>query len=146
MIINKLEAIKKSILEHSGGGVTENHPLVKAIIQQESAGRKDAVSPKGAKGLMQLMDATGRELAQELGEEYQPYNPKQNIKLGTRYINKLLKKYDNDPCLALAAYNWGMGNVDRLIAKRNSRDIKDLYAYLPDETKNYIPRVLEKVV
>lgn len=99
-------------------------PLVKAVIQAESAGNPLAVSPAGAQGLMQLMPET----AAELGVR-DSFDPAQNIMAGTRYLRQLLDRYRGDVKLALAAYNWGMGNLE------NQPEA------MPKETKNFIVRV-----
>jgi soluble lytic murein transglycosylase len=90
--------------------------LVERVIQQESAGRVDAVSPKGARGLMQLMPDTAREMAAELGlpfsEARLTTDATYNKRLGSAYLDKLLQRYDGHQALALAAYNAGPGRVD----------------------------------
>jgi soluble lytic murein transglycosylase-like protein len=80
--------------------------LVKAIIMAESGYNTQAISKRGAKGLMQLMPAT----AHALGVE-DVFNPKQNISGGVRYFKKLVTQFDGDVELALAAYNAGSRNV-----------------------------------
>ncbi|MGE6239993.1 lytic transglycosylase domain-containing protein [Ectopseudomonas guguanensis] len=90
--------------------------LVERVIQQESAGRVDAVSPKGARGLMQLMPDTAREMAAELGlpfdEARLTSDAAYNRRLGSAYLDKMLQRYDGHQALALAAYNAGPGRVD----------------------------------
>ena len=81
--------------------------FVHSVVAAESGYRPDAVSPKGALGLMQLMPAT----AQAYGAD--PRDPAQNVEAGAAYLRQLLIKYDGDPRLALAAYNAGPGAVDR---------------------------------
>ncbi|HHY18770.1 MAG TPA: lytic transglycosylase domain-containing protein [Firmicutes bacterium] len=100
--------------------------LVLAVAATESNFKADAVSGKGAIGIMQLMPST----AQELG--INPYILEENIEGGVRYLSKLMRKY-GDMQLALAAYNAGMGIVDR-------------YGGVPPfkETQNYIKRVLRR--
>ena len=96
-----------SINEHSRRmGVSAD--LVRAVIQVESAFNPSAVSTKGAMGLMQLMPAT----AIELGVS-NPFEPDQNIRGGVSYLKRLLVRYDHKVELALAAYNAGMGNVEK---------------------------------
>lgn len=98
--------------------------LIKAVIAVESDGEPQAVSPAGALGLMQLMPAT----AAELGVT-NPFDPVQNVMAGTRYLRQLTDRYQGNARLALAAYNWGMGNLE----KRPEA--------LPKETREYIARV-----
>ena len=82
--------------------------LIAAIVKTESANNPLAVSHKGARGLMQLM----LETAAELGVK-DIHDPKQNVFGGTRYIKQLLRRYEGDVDLALAAYNAGPAAVDR---------------------------------
>jgi soluble lytic murein transglycosylase-like protein len=80
--------------------------LVRAVIATESAFDPMAVSHAGAQGLMQLMPA----LAQEMGV-IDPFDPRENIMAGTRYLSALLDDHDGSVPLALASYNAGPGNV-----------------------------------
>ncbi len=98
--------------------------LIKAVISVESRGNPQAVSPAGARGLMQLMPKT----AADLGVT-DSFDPAQNIQAGTRYLSQLLDRYQGNLKLALAAYNWGMGNLEKNPAS------------LPRETRNYIVQV-----
>lgn len=110
--------------------------LVKAVIQAESDFDASAVSRAGAKGLMQLMDSTG----QGLGVR-DPFDPRQNIEGGTRFLSNLLQKYNGNEGVALAAYNAGPGRVDRL-GIRTDADLQDKLRLLPKETQKYVSRVL----
>ena len=115
--------------------------LVKAVMRVESAGKANAVSPKGASGLMQLMPGTAKSLGVD------PTDPQQNVEGGSRYLRELLDKYNSEE-LALAAYNWGPGNIDRAIRKVKAAGVKTTWANLlrevkvPKETRQYVPKVL----
>lgn len=115
-------------------GVDES--LVKAVIQQESAFNHQAVSPAGAKGLMQLMDGTGRGFGVT-----NPFDPKQNVDAGTHFLSNLIQKYNGNEGVALAAYNAGPGRVDRLGIK-NDQDLSNKLHQLPKETQAYVSQVL----
>lgn len=82
--------------------------MIEAVICAESGGKCNAVSKAGAKGLMQLMPAT----AAELGVK-DPFNAKQNVDGGTKYLRKLHDRYDGNWEKVLAAYNAGMSRVDK---------------------------------
>ena len=82
--------------------------LVAAIVQAESSFDTEAVSPRGALGLMQMMPTT----AEQLGVA-DAYDPSQNLDAGVSYLAYLLRRFDNDLVLALAGYNAGPGRVDR---------------------------------
>jgi Rod binding domain-containing protein len=87
-------------------GVDEN--LVTAVIARESAGNPRAVSSKGAKGLMQLMDGTAR----DMGVSYS-FSPAENINGGVKYLKSMLDMFGGDEKLALASYNAGPGAVKK---------------------------------
>jgi hypothetical protein len=89
--------------------------IFKKLINTESSGNSSAVSPKGAKGLGQLMDATGMEVFKNKGYKgtYDPFNPEQNVNIASDYYKQLLDKYNGNTTLAAAAYNAGPGAVDK---------------------------------
>ena len=95
------------ITEHSRlNGVRSD--LVRAVMQVESAFNPNAISPKGAMGLMQLMPATMRQYGVR-----NAFNPAENVRAGVAYLRALLDRYSNNEELALAAYNAGPGAVDK---------------------------------
>jgi len=100
--------------------------LVRAVVAVESGFQPQAVSPKGAQGLMQLMPATARELGVA-----DPFDAAANLDGGSRYLRSLLARYQGDLAKALAAYNAGMGAVAR------HRGVPP-YA----ETRQYVRKVL----
>jgi len=95
-----------TILEASKRFEVELH-LIKAVIKAESNFDHEAVSPKGAQGLMQLMPGTADDM-----EVDDALDPEENILGGTRYLSLLLKRFRNDKMLALAAYNAGPDTVE----------------------------------
>jgi hypothetical protein len=102
----------------------------------ESGGKKDAVSPKGAAGLGQLMIPAAKEMGLTPAERF---DPEKNIPASVGYLKKQLVKYEGDPEKALAAYNWGGGNVDKHLAKNEGRLNK---VGLPKETADYLTKIL----
>jgi soluble lytic murein transglycosylase-like protein len=101
--------------------------LIKAIIKTESAFNRYAVSPKGAQGLMQLMPATAKDL-----QVRDPFNPRQNIYGGTKYMKWLLKRFNGDLRLSLAAYNAGPARVKKKIPR-----IPETIAYVKKVLRHY---------
>ncbi|MBD3346242.1 MAG: transglycosylase SLT domain-containing protein [Chitinivibrionales bacterium] len=100
--------------------------LIRSVIAQESAGNPYAVSHAGAKGLMQLIDSTAKDMGVT-----SVYNPRANIMGGTKYLKMMLDKFNGDERLALASYNAGPAAVQK-------------YNGIPPyrETQEYIERVL----
>jgi hypothetical protein len=115
--------------------------LVKAVMKVESGGKQEAVSAKGATGLMQLMPATAKELGVD------PKDAQENVEGGSKYLQQMLNKYGSKE-LALAAYNWGPGNIDRAIKKVKAAGKKVTWqsvldeVKVPKETRNYVSKVI----
>lgn len=115
--------IRQAAQQH---GVSEG--LIKAVMHTESGFNINARSPVGAQGLMQLMPATARRF-----NVNNAYDPQQNIFAGAKYLSWLLKRFNGDTRLAIAAYNAGEGNVDK-------------YGGIPPfrETQDYVRRVTSR--
>ena len=121
--------------------------LVAGIIRQESAFDPRATSPTGARGLMQLMPPTARELAARIGVAYQPgklFNPDLSVQLGTIYVKELLTDFDGNLELALAGYNGGPNRIRRLWQESGPSARMDVFleTLSLDESRNYVKRIL----
>lgn len=139
---------------------TEHGPiepaLMLAIIRQESGFDTDAKSRAGARGLMQLMPATARQVSRSVKQRYSKRrlteDPYFNITLGRTYLSGLIDRYEGSYVLAIAAYNAGPGNVNRWLRERGDPrtgeiDVIDWIERIPfAETRNYVHRVLEGLV
>ncbi len=129
--------------------------LVLGLIRQESGFHHEAVSSVGARGLMQLMPGTAKEVARKIKAAYKPdeltRDPSYNVQLGTQYLNGLLNSFNGSYVLTLAAYNAGPGRVRGWIRdygdpRTGEMDVVDWIETIPfTETRNYVQRVLEAV-
>jgi len=122
--------------------------LVYAMIREESRFEVDVVSRAGAVGLMQLMPATGRQVARELElpdwVEEDLENPEINLALGIWYAASLLERADDNPHRMLAAYNAGPGNAARWFGGRSDDDIIGAVDDIDfRETRGYVRRIVE---
>ncbi len=116
--------------------------LVMGVISAESRFSEDAVSPKHAKGLMQLKDDTAYWCAEKYGIEGEIYEAEVNIEIGCAYLSYLMDLFGGDEENALAAYNAGQGNVKKWLAdSRYSADGKELDTIPYAETREYVERV-----
>ncbi len=120
------EAQLSEIIDQHSYAADLDPKLVRAVIQVESGYNADALSNKGAIGLMQLMPGTARELGVS-----DPYDPNENVHGGTAYLRQLLTQFEERIELAVAAYNAGPNAVVR-------------YGGIPpyDETIDYVQRVI----
>lgn len=108
-------------------------------MMAESGGNPNAVSPKGARGLMQVMPATAR----DPGFGIRPSNGTQadDVRVGREYRAKMQERYGGDPAKMWAAYNWGPGNLDRALAQYGERWLDAA----PAETRNYVQSNLRQL-
>lgn len=128
--------------------VDEN--LIYAVMKAESDFNENAISNKGALGLMQIMEDTAKEIAKKNNIQIDENNSKEdilkvekNINIGTKYLSILLEKYNNIN-LALAAYNAGTGNVDNWIEKEVLNEDGSNIENVPyKETNNYVRNILQ---
>lgn len=136
--------IRMIITEYAHKYRVQKH-LVEAVMHAESKFDQKAVSHVGAVGMMQLMPKTAEWIAQEGELQYTDLKePRQNIMLGTWYIDYLLKKYHNNEVLVLAAYNAGRGNVDEWITEYGWKDDFTNIKEIPfPETREFVKLVVE---
>jgi len=133
-----------------------NWTFIHAITRQESQFDRAAVSHAGARGMMQLMPGTAREVAGKLGLGYDAgsltTDTGYNMTLGSTYFQQMLSYFGGSYPLAVAAYNAGPGNVNKWLRangdpRTGAIDILDWIEAIPIfETKNYVQRVLENAV
>ncbi|WP_159104330.1 lytic transglycosylase domain-containing protein [Sneathiella glossodoripedis] len=130
-------------------------PLILAITRQESAFASDAISPAGARGLMQLMPRTARAVSRKLKVSYGKSklinDPAYNTLLGSTYLGSLIDRFDGSYILAIASYNAGSSRIRNWIEewgdpRLNEIDTLDWIELIPfNETRNYVQRVMENL-
>lgn len=115
----------ETLIQEASQQYNVNPELIRAVMRAESAFNPDAVSRVGAQGLMQIMPG----LAKDLGVT-DPFDPRQNVMAGARYLRQLLDAHRGNIALTLASYNAGPGNVRR-------------YKGIPPfkETRNYVKKI-----
>jgi len=128
-LLSKKDLQYSRIIKNTSEKYAIPQKLIKSIIKQESGFNPKAVSPKGAKGLMQLMPQT----ANLLGVK-NIFNPEENIEAGVKYLRMMLNRFQGDIKLALAAYNAGPEAVEK------NKGVPDY-----QETKDYISNVLKNL-
>ena len=116
------------------------------IARSESLFMRDVRSSAGAVGLMQLMPATGRDVARDIRLPYSGLatltDPVSNIRLGTTYLGQMASRYNGNQVLATAAYNAGPRRVDRWLPDQGSEDARVWIENIPfNETRSYVKRV-----
>ncbi|MBL4712609.1 MAG: transglycosylase SLT domain-containing protein [Gammaproteobacteria bacterium] len=124
-----------------------NPAIVFGLIRRESAFNEKAHSPVGARGLMQIMPRTGRQIARHFNERWRGanslYNPATNVKYGSYYYQKLLNQFDGHYALALAAYNAGPERVKKWLPETKPLPADIWIETIPfHETREYVATVL----
>lgn len=148
IILEKIYPIKyEKIIEKCAEEYEVDKNYLYAIIKVESNFDENVNSKSGAKGLMQIMDATAQDIVNqmdsEFNKEYNLYDPETNIIIGTKYFADLLKEYKNEK-LALAAYNAGKGNVNKWIENGIIKaDCSDIENIPFKETNMYVRKILQ---
>jgi soluble lytic murein transglycosylase len=136
-------------IQRTSGAAHVEPDLFQALVREESALDPRALSWAGAVGLSQLMIPTAREVARQMGiktaiDAEALMQPDLNLALGSTYVGQLLRRFNGNPALALAAYNAGAGAVNKWL---NQSDTQDLDAFVEEipiaETRGYVKRVLQ---
>jgi len=137
----------KDVVEQAASIYNVDPNLIYAVIKQESKFNKNAVSKSGAKGLMQIMDSTAKDMVKNIDSidknSYDIYDAYTNIFIGTKYLSYLISHFDGNYYLAIAAYNAGMGNVDGWIEEGIIKDDGSDIENIPyKETNNYVRKIM----
>jgi len=124
--------------------------LVLAVMREESGYRPAVVSPVGARGLLQIMPATGGRLAADLGSPtFDPaelFRPETNIRFGTHYLGQLLGEFDGNHAAAIASYNAGPNAVSRWLRENAGLESDEWIEAIPyNQTRSYVKRVLRSL-
>ncbi|WP_158595859.1 lytic transglycosylase domain-containing protein [Oleomonas cavernae] len=140
------------IMNMPEGALTER-ALALALTRQESEFRAEAVSPAGARGLMQLMPGTAKLVAKDLGLTFDQgrltSDPSYNMTLGVAHLDELLEDFGGSYAMVAGAYNAGGGRIDQWVdrfgdPRSSTVDVVDWIEMVPfEETRNYIQRVIE---
>jgi len=110
------------------------------VAEVESSFKSRAKSPSGAVGLYQLMPQTARKMGLSLFPRDQRLDPEKNAAAAARYLKSLHPNF-REWRLTMAAYNWGPGNLRRLLEKRRAKTFDSIAIHLPAETQMYVPKV-----
>lgn len=113
--------------------------LISSMMKTESGGNRYAVSSAGAKGVMQIIPAHYKRLGIT-----DPTDPEQNIRGGVILMNEFLNKYHGDKRTALAAYNWGPGNVDKLVRQYGTDNYDVIGPYVYSGTQAYVRQIMNR--
>ncbi len=143
-------AFHKQVVKHAKK--TRIDPaIVFSLIRRESAFNKNAVSPVGARGLMQIMPETGKYIAKSLRENWSSadilFDPEVNLRYGTFYYRQMLNRFNGNLALAAAAYNAGPHRVKRWLPDDQSLPADIWIEMIPyDETRKYVVAVLTNII
>ncbi|MCP4301648.1 MAG: transglycosylase SLT domain-containing protein [Gammaproteobacteria bacterium] len=137
----------QQLFEQSSSKASISPTWAYGIARSESLFMRDVRSHAGAVGLMQLMPATGRDVARDIHLPYSGLrtltDPESNIRLGTSYLGQMAERYSGNPVLATAAYNAGPHRVDRWLPDSGTIDARIWIENIPfNETRKYVKRVL----
>ena len=133
--INDITSISGSLVDYSEE-FDVPISLIAAIMRTESAYNPSATSKAGARGLMQIMPGTAEEIASDIGiKYYNLYKITDNVRMGTFYVWKMLKRFKGNIELAIRSYNCGFIYTEKVLAGE--------YSDYPAETKQYVIKVLE---
>jgi len=140
--VSYVENIQKNSEKHD-----LNPAILFGLIRRESAFNEKAYSPAGARGLMQIMPATARGIARQFNERWRGnnsmYKPELNIRYGSYYYQKLLKQFDGNYAIALAAYNAGPNRVKKWLPEDHNMPADIWIETIPvHETREYVVNVL----
>ena len=134
-------------VQNNAGHYKNDTALIMAIIREESHFNPDAQSGAGAVGLMQLMPETAHEVGEKSGYQFNTsdlFNPELNIKIGNIYYSQLRNSLENKDISAVAAYNGGIGSVQKWKDVLKYSDTDEFVEQIPyDETKNYVYKVMK---
>jgi soluble lytic murein transglycosylase-like protein len=135
----KYKPLLESVYTQKGFKDSQAQAFLKAQVEAESGFNPNAVSKKGAFGLTQFMPETAKQYGVDKN------NVQSQVVGQAKYMSYLLKRYGGDWDKALAGYNYGEGNVDKVIAKANKQNV-DWRTFLPEETKNYLVKIKTKAL
>ncbi len=120
--------------------------FVWSIMKAETNFRPDAISPVGAKGLMQVMTHTGRKVASLMGKNIKDpdlFRPSVGVEIGTRYLKRVLKKFQDKIPLAAAAYNGGPHRVHKWLHQFGQLEMDEFIEHIPfGQTRRYVKKVV----
>ena len=140
------QAYKNQVLRWSSQFQVSSE-LIWGIMKAESSYRRDVVSPVGAIGLMQIMPGTGDKISGLLKEKgfsaNMLYEPDTSVRLGAKYLQRLMKQFDQNYALVAAGYNAGPHRVRSWLASFGQLDLDEFIEHIPFlETRNYVKRVV----